>query len=95
MSEYNLIRRPYITEKAMTLKDEENKFVFEVKRDANKIQVKKAIEKLFNVKVTNISSMIQRGKTKRIGKDFGKRPNWKKVYVTLKKGDSIEFYEGV
>ena len=63
-------------------------------RDANKIQMKQAVEKLFNVHVIAVRTAIVRGKNKRVGRSSGRRPNWKKAIVTLKEGDTIDFFEG-
>lgn len=71
------------------------KIVFEVARDANKIEIKDAIQRLFNVSVVDVHTMVVRGKIKRIGRSIGRRPGSKKAIVTLKPGDTIEFFEGV
>ena len=87
-----IIRRPIIlTEKANLLK-EEDKVIFEVHRDANKIQIRQAVETLFKVKVTAVNSLIMRGKDRRMGRGYSKMQNWKKAIVTLKKGESIDFF---
>ena len=91
----NIIRKPIITEKATRLKDKANKYVFEVVRDCNKIEIKKAVEELFGVTVESVKTYITHGKIRSRGKFFGKRPDWKRAVVELKKGDSIEFFEGV
>jgi large subunit ribosomal protein L23 len=77
------------------MKEEQNKVLFEVAPRASKIEIKRAVEKLFNVEVVDVNTVNVRGKTGRIGKRFGKRPNWKKAIVTLVEGDKIEFFEGV
>lgn len=88
-----IIKRPIaLTEKATTLKVEANQVVFEVALAANKIQIRSAVEALFDVKVTNVNTLIQRGKTKRLGRSITKRPNWKKAIVTLREGDDIQFF---
>jgi large subunit ribosomal protein L23 len=93
---HDIILRPLIlTEKGETMREEENKFFFEVALKANKDQVKKAVEKLFNVRVADVNTMVVRGKPGRIGRRATKRPNWKKAIVTLQEGDTIEFFEGV
>ncbi|HTM20020.1 MAG TPA: 50S ribosomal protein L23 [Kofleriaceae bacterium] len=71
------------------------KIVFEVARDANKIEIKQAVEKLFNVEVTGVHTMVVRGKVKRMGRSVGRRPGAKKAVVTLAVGQTIEFFEGV
>lgn len=92
---YKVLRRPHITEKANDLKDANNEYVFEVSTDANKIQVRQAIESLFNVKVAEVRTSIVRGKNKRVGRFIGRRSNWKKAFVTLKEGHAIDFFEGM
>lgn len=95
LEEYRIIRRPIITEKASTLKEESNQVVFEVDRQSNKNEIKKAIEKLFKVTVLGIRTQNRIGKRKRMGRILGRRKNWKKAIVTLKEGDRVEFFEGV
>ena len=103
-----IIKRPLLTEKSARLRetggaadrpaegeDYAQQVVFEVLRDANKIEIRSAIESLFKVSVTGIRTQIVRGKEKRVGKFSGRRPAWKKAYVTLKPGDQIAFFEGV
>jgi len=93
---HEIILRPLIlTEKGESQKEELNKFFFEVAMRANKVQVKQAVEKLFSVKVADVNTMVVRGKPGRVGRRTTKRPNWKKAVVTLKEGDTIEFFEGV
>jgi len=93
---YLRIVRPILTEKSHDLTDLHNKVVFEVDPNANVLEVKKAIEQIFKVKVIKINSMNFRGKIKRIGRFAGQRRNWKKVIATLKEGDAINFFlEGV
>lgn len=91
---YNLIRNPHITEKVVEQKDIENKVVFEVAGDANKIELKKAVETIFKVKVKKISTLNVKGKKKRQGRTEGKRADWKKAIVTLEEGQTIEYFEG-
>jgi large subunit ribosomal protein L23 len=90
---HDVIRRPAVTEKGTTLK-EQNKYCFEVDRRANKIEVKRAVEVLFNVKVAAVHTVAMRGRVKRLGRFAGRTPDWKKAIVTLKEGHSIEFFEG-
>jgi large subunit ribosomal protein L23 len=89
---FSIIKRPLLTEKASALKAEVNKIAFEVARDANKIQIKKAVEGIFNVKVTGVHTMLYRGKPKRVGQSFGRRQNWKKAVVTLEKGTDLDVF---
>ena len=92
---HRIIRRPLITEKGTELKDQVNQYVFEVARDANKIEIKHAVEALFRVKVLQVRTLSMKGKKKRVGRAVGRTPVWKKAVATLKAGDSIEFFEGV
>ncbi|MCP4603390.1 MAG: 50S ribosomal protein L23 [Proteobacteria bacterium] len=93
---HNVIVRPLIlTEKGEQLKEEQNKVLFEVAMAANKIEIKTAVEQLFDVQVVDINTMVVRGKPGRMGRRIAKRPNWKKAIVTLVEGDTIEFFEGV
>ena len=89
---YSVIVRPIVTEKTSALKAEGNKIVFEVKKTANKIDVKNAIQGLFDVTVTDVSTMIMRGKDKRVGKSQGRQSNWKKAIVTLKAGTDLDVF---
>ncbi|MEO6418122.1 MAG: 50S ribosomal protein L23 [Polyangiaceae bacterium] len=93
MTPEEIIRRPIVlTEKSSLLRDE-NKVIFEVAREANKIQIRQAVEKFFNVKVTEVNTLVMRGKDRRMGRGYAKMQNWKKAMVTLKAGDSIDFFE--
>ena len=88
-----LIRRPIIlTEKSNRLR-EKNQVIFEVAQDANKIQIKDAIQKLFKVTVVDVNTMNYRGKERRMGRGYGKLQNWKKAIITLKEGDEIQFFD--
>jgi large subunit ribosomal protein L23 len=89
---YDIIRKPLITEKANLLKEEAQVVSFEVARTANKIEIKQAVEKAFDVKVKSVNTIQLRGKVKRVGYNFGQRNNWKKAYVTLEEGHNIDFY---
>jgi len=95
MDAYRIIRRPIVTEKSTIMDETLNKVVFEVEKGATKHQIKEAVESLFKVKVVKINSMRVRGKPVRRGMIFSQRGNWKKVIVTLREGDRIDFYEGV
>jgi len=81
-----------LTEKANLLREQHNQFVFEVARTANKVEIKQAVQKLFNVRVTDVNTMVLRGKDRRMGRGYAKTQNWKKAIVTLKEGDSIDFF---
>jgi large subunit ribosomal protein L23 len=91
---YDIIRVPRITEKGARLKEKNNVLTFEVKVDANKVQVKKAIEGIFKVKVADVTTVKNSGKNKRVGQRLGRRSDWKKAYVTLKPGEKIAIFEG-
>jgi len=91
---YEVIKRPILTEKTTLQKEEANKITFEVDRRANKIEIKQAVERIFKVKVVDVHTMVVRGKVKRVGRFTGKRPDWKKVIITLKPGEQIPFLEG-
>ena len=94
-----LIERPIITEKSTELKESSNRYVFKVALSANKRQIKKAIEELFSVHVKRVTTTVYRGKPKTVmnkaGRFTGKAANWKKAYVTLAEGDSIEVFDVV
>ncbi|OGW02376.1 MAG: 50S ribosomal protein L23 [Nitrospinae bacterium RIFCSPLOWO2_01_FULL_39_10] len=92
---YAIIRKPIITERSAYLKERGNKIIFQVDVNANKRDIKKAVEKVFNVNVMDVNTLNVKGKVKRFGKSFGKRPDWKKAIVTLKEGDKIELLEGI
>lgn len=89
---YDVIKRPLVTEKSSALKAEANKIVFEVDREANKIDIKNAVESLFDVKVLDVRTMVFRGKDKRVGKSIGRRSNWKKAVVTLQEGADLDVF---
>ena len=89
-----IIRRPLVTEKSTRQKEEGRQYVFEVDPEANKIEIQHAVEQLFKVKVLHVRTSNVLGKLKRVGRKFGKRPDWKKAIVTLKEGDRIGFFEG-
>jgi large subunit ribosomal protein L23 len=96
MEPHRVILRPLITEKATRLKEASGTVCFEVARDANKIQIAKAVTALFGVKVADVRVANREGKWKRMGRFLGKRKAWKKAYVRLADGEKpIEFFEGV
>lgn len=95
MDHYQVIKRPLITEKGMRSNEEHNTVVFQVDTRANKLLIKQAVETLFQVKVLEVNTLNIRGKKKRVRMREGKRPDWKKAYVTLREGDTITFFEGV
>ena len=91
---HQIIKRPLITEKSTRLKEAENQIAFVVDSQANKVQIRQAVEKLFKVKVEAVRTMNQVGKRKRMGRFSGWKSDWKKAIVTLKEGERIEFFEG-
>jgi len=92
---HKIIRRPLITEKSTIQKEMNNQLAFEVDRRANKIEIKKAVERIFKVQVEDVRTQNYQGKIKRLGRNTGRRRHWKKAIVTLKPGQKIEFFEGV
>jgi large subunit ribosomal protein L23 len=90
-----VIHRPVITEKSTIERESQNVVTFAVHPDANKHEIKRAVEELFDVKVEEVRTLRVRGKMRRVGKFQGQRPSWKKARVRLRSGDSIEFFEGV
>ena len=93
---YNILKKPLLTEKGTDQKEALNKYLFEVDINANKIQVRDAVEKIFSVKVEKVNTLRVRGKTRRLGRfPEGRKPTWKKAIVTLKAGDRIEIFEGM
>ena len=94
LDNYSVLRRPIITEKSTNLQ-ETNRYVFQVANSANKIDVKLAVEKNFNVTVLNVNTILTKGKRKRRGPRYFKKPDIKKAIVTLAEGDSITLFEGV
>ena len=95
MIDYDIIRRPLITEKTNIQKEEFNQVSFEVDRRANRVQIKKAVESIFKVRVAGVKTMQVKGKVKQRGRVLGKRKDWKKAIVKLVPGDRIDFFEGV
>ena len=89
---HQIIKKPLITEKTSQLKEDNQVVAFEVAMSANKVEIKQAVEKAFDVKVTNVNTNIVAGKVKRVGLNFGKRSNRKKAFVTLAEGSNIDFF---
>ncbi len=95
MKLHDVIRRPLITEKTTVLREDGRTLAFEVARDATKIEIKHAVEKLFGAKVADVRTALSHGKVKRQGRFSGRRSDWKKAYVTLRAGEKMpEFIEG-
>ena len=92
---HNILRAPLITEKGSVLRETETLYLFRVAMSANKIEIKKAVEDIFKVKVQSVRTVRVHGKVKRVGRTIGRRPDWKKAYVKLRPGEkTIEFFEG-
>ena len=93
---YRIIIRPVITEKSTWLKEKNREICFEVHPKANKIEIKRAVEQLFKVRVERVRVMNKKGKERRVGRNIGRTKNWKKAYVKLKEGEKmIEYFEAV
>lgn len=88
------LKAPHISEKATNNAEKSNTIVFKVALDANKVEIANAVEQLFEVKVDSVRTVIVKGKTKRRGAKMGRRSDWKKAYVTLQEGQSLDFVEG-
>lgn len=96
MNVEDVIKRPlYLTEKGAKLREDQNKYTFEVDLGANKVQIKDAVETLFKVTVDDVHTLVMRGHMRRMGRGYAKTRNWKKAIVTLREGDTIDFFEGV
>jgi large subunit ribosomal protein L23 len=89
---YSVLKRPLFTEKCDRLKEKYNKYAFEVAMNANKIEIRQAVEQIFGVTVLKVNTMRVHGKVKRRGRSEGRRPDWKKAIVTLKEGDTIPIW---
>ncbi len=90
-----IVAAPLITEKGTMVNETANQVVFRVRRDANKEEISRAVETLFKVKVHKVRTINYLGKTRRVGRNVGRRPAWKKAYVTLAEGQRIDFFENV
>ena len=95
MDPYRVIKRPLITEKGTKQREQANQFVFEIDRHANKVMVRNAVEDIFKVKVLSVMVMNIKGKERRVGRNVGMKPDWKKAIVKIAQGDTIEFFEGI
>lgn len=91
----DIIIKPVVSEKSMQLMQDNNTYSFRVAKSANKIEIKQAIRDIFNVEVVNVNTLNVRGKKRRLGRNEGKRPDWKKAMVKLAEGDEIEIFEGL
>lgn len=88
---YQIIEKPLISEKSTMVAEANGQVVFQVRKDANKTEVKQAVEKMFNVKVESVQMLNMKGKVKRLGRTEGRRSDWKKAYVSLQEGSDIDF----
>jgi len=93
-SNLEIIRKPLVTEKVTRLQEKLNQYVFEVAPSSNKLEIKRAVEERFKVKVTKVRTINVSGKMKSLGRFTGRRPDWKKAIVTLASGEKIELFEG-
>ena len=91
----DVIIRPVVTERSTIAMDEQNAVTFVVAKDANKIEIRRAVESLFDVKVQKVRTMNVRGKWRRVGRSLGKKPGYKKAIVKLAEGERIDVYEGI
>ena len=91
---YGIIEKPLITEKSTLMLQDSNRVCFKVRRDANKMRIKEAVEKIFKVTVLQVNTVVIKGKERRFGKKIGRTQDWKKAFLLLKEGDKIEFFEG-
>ncbi len=91
----HVIIRPVVTERSTELADDQDAYTFIVEKGANKIEIRKAVELLFDVRVRDVNTMVYRGKVRRVGESIGKRPGYKKAIVKLAEGERIDVYEGI
>ncbi len=91
---YNILSAPMITEKSTLCNEKGNQIVFKVAKGANKMQIRAAVEKLFEVEVESVQTMNMKGKDKRFGRTMGRRNDWKKAIVRLKEGQTVDFFAG-
>jgi large subunit ribosomal protein L23 len=94
MDLHRVIKKPLITEKGNLQKEMYNQICLEVDRNANKVEIRRAVEALFKTKVLEVKTQNIRGKTRRMGRNLGKKPDWKKAVVKLAPGQSVDFFEG-
>lgn len=92
MTPHQVIVRPIVTEKSSELIGDNNQYVFEVHKDANKIEIRKAVEMVFGVRVDRVRTQVVRGDIRRVGTFYGRKPSWKKALVALHPDDSIDLY---
>ena len=95
VNHYSILEKPLITEKSTMMQEHGNRVMFQVKRSANKLQIKEAVQNIFNVTVLDVNTINVKPKTQRFGRHQGQTKAWKKAIVLLKEGDRIDFFEGV
>ena len=95
VNHYGILEKPLITEKSTMMQEHGNRVMFQVKRSANKLQIKEAVQNIFNVTVLDVNTINVKPKTQRFGRHQGQTKAWKKAIVLLKEGDRIDFFEGV
>ena len=95
MDIYKVIREPHVTEKGNLQKESYNQITLRVDKKANKVEIRKAVEMLFKTKVLDVKTLNMKGKKRRVGRNVGKKPDWKKAIVKLAPGENIEFFAGV
>ncbi len=95
VNHYSILEKPLITEKSTMMQEHGNRVMFQVKRSANKLQIKEAVQNIFNVTVLEVNTLNVKPKTQRFGRHQGQTKAWKKAIVLLKEGDRIDFFEGV
>ena len=95
VNHYSVLEKPLITEKSTMMQEHGNRVMFQVKRSANKLQIKEAVQNIFNVTVLDVNTINVKPKTQRFGRHQGQTKAWKKAIVLLKEGDRIDFFEGV
>ncbi len=91
----SIVRRAMITEKGSRMREKQNRYTFQVSTEANKIEIKEAIQKIFKVDVLDVHTIHVQGKMKRLGRTAGRRSSWKKAIVTLKEGQTIELFDQI
>lgn len=95
MDIYKVIKEPHIAEKGSIQKELFNQITLKVDKKANKVEIRKAVELLFKTKVLEVNTLNMKGKKRRVGRSFGKRPDWKKAIVKLAPGENVEFFDGM
>jgi large subunit ribosomal protein L23 len=95
MDIYKVIKEPHIAEKGSIQKELFNQITLKVDKSANKVEIRKAVELLFKTKVLEVNTLNMKGKKRRVGRSFGKRPDWKKAIVKLAPGENVEFFDGM